>query len=81
MVDTLTVDSRVALTKIISIFRLRDESSSGGLGGRLMCGIKTPQQECAKDAGRGGAYLRDTTVIFLAITSAQVHDYTLLNQH
>ena len=54
MVDTLTVDSRVALTKIISIFRLRDESSSGGLGGRLMCGIKTPQQECAKDAGRGG---------------------------
>ena len=30
---TLTVDSRVAKIKIISVIRLRDKSSSGGGGG------------------------------------------------
>ena len=41
----------------------------------------TSARLCAKNAGEEGAYLRDTTVIFLAITSAQVYDYTLMNQH
>ena len=57
-VDTLTVDSRVA-------FRLRDESSSGG---EAYARDKTPQQDFAlKMQGglcvRGGAYVRDTTVL------------------
>ena len=50
--------------KIISIFQLRDESSSWGV---LMHGIKnTSARHCTKNAGvayvRGGAYLLDTTV-------------------
>ena len=60
------------LNKIISIFRLRDESSSGGRWGwGLICGIKIPQQDFVlkmqgggvmREGVRGGAYLQDTTV-------------------
>ena len=39
------------------------EGGGGGGGGGLMHGIKIPQQDFAlKMQGRGGAYLRDTTV-------------------
>ena len=59
--------------KLIAIFRLRDESSSGGWG--LMRGIKIPQQDFAlkmqgrlmrEGGGGGGGGWRicgDTTVI------------------
>ena len=36
----------------------------GGLGGGLMCRIKTPQQDYALKMQGGGAYLRDTTIYF-----------------
>ena len=53
-VDSLTVDSRVAWI----IFWLWDEFSSGwGRGGRLMCGIKIPQQEFAQKL-QGEAYVQ-----------------------
>ena len=62
-VDTSTVDSQV------------DEyESSSGVGG-LMHGIKIPQQDFAlkRQGGgayaRGGAYLRDTTVIGVELGS------------
>ena len=49
------------------MIRLRNKSSGGG-GGGLMRGIKIPQQdfELKMPGGayaRGGAYLRDTTVL------------------
>ena len=58
------VDSRVAKIQIISVIRLRDKSSSGGA---YALDKNTSAGLCAKNAGgayaRGGAYLRDTTVL------------------
>ena len=59
VVDTLTVDSRVA-------FQLRDESFSGGGGGGRAYTWNIPQQDFALKMQEGlyarGGYLRDTTV-------------------
>ena len=60
------------LNKNISVIRLRDKSSSGaegggGGGGAYARDKNTSAGLCAKNAGgasaRGGAYLRDTTVL------------------
>ena len=51
MVDTLTVDSRVA-----SIFRPQDESSSGG--GAYARDKNTSARLCARNGGGEGAYVR-----------------------
>ena len=47
-VDTLTVDSRVAKIKIISVIRLQDKSSSGGA---YVWNKNTSAGLCAKNAG------------------------------
>ena len=60
-VDTLTVDSQVALINLISIFRLRDESLLWGVGGgsAYVWYKNTSARLCTKNVGglmceRGG---------------------------
>ena len=58
------------------MIRLRDKSSSGGGGGGAYARDKnTSARLCAKNAGgayaRGGAYLRDTTVLKATVTTCR----------
>ena len=68
------------LNKNISVIRLRDNSSSGGEGGAYARDKNTSAGLCAKKAGgayaRGGAYLRDTTV--LTCSPIEVMQWVLL---